>query len=344
MKSNKSQSIAVLGAGSWGTASAIHLHKNGHRIFLWEHFKENVALMNKNRKNPLLPGIAIPEEIEITNDLNYVVEQANIILTVVPSHAVREMLEKIDKKLVHNKLIINLAKGLERKTLKRMSEVISEVLAISFQNIVTMYGPSHAEEVAREIPTAVVAASKNMDAARRAQTLFMSDYFRVYTNSDIIGVEIGGSAKNVIAIASGICDGLGLGDNTKAALITRGLMEITRLGVKLGAKEQTFAGLSGVGDLIVTCGSQHSRNRYLGEEVGKGRKIQEVQDGMTMVAEGVYTAETVYQLAEKNQVLMPISNQVYKILYEDKDPRQGLNDLMTREPVKERHSIPGDKK
>lgn len=342
MRNKQPENIAVLGAGSWGTASAIHLFKNGHNIILWEYYTENVTLMNRNRKNPLLPGIVIPDEIEITGDIEKAISQADIILIVVPSHVVRGLLEKLDRALIENKLIVNLAKGLERKSLKRMSQVIKEVLDISIDRIVTLYGPSHAEEVAREVPTAVVAASKNMTAAEKVQEIFMADYFRVYTNRDIIGVEIGGSVKNVIAIASGMCDGLGLGDNSKAALITRGLMEITRLGVKLGAQEQTFSGLSGVGDLIVTCNSKHSRNRYLGEEIGKGRKREDVQNGMTMVAEGVFTSETVYQLAKKYQVLMPISHQVYKILYENKDPRKGLYDLMTRDPVKERHTIPGE--
>jgi glycerol-3-phosphate dehydrogenase (NAD(P)+) len=342
LQNKAAENIAVLGAGSWGTAISIHLFKNGHNVVLWEHFQENVSLMNKSRKNPLLPGIAIPEEIEITGDLERAVKHGDIILIVVPSHVVRDLLRRIDKSDLQNKLIVNLAKGLERKTLKRMSQVINDVLDVSYDHIVTLYGPSHAEEVAREIPTAVVAASRKLKTAEKVQSVFMSDYFRVYTNTDLVGVEIGGSVKNVIAIASGMCDGLGLGDNSKAALITRGLMEITRLGVKLGAREQTFAGLSGVGDLIVTCGSQHSRNRYLGEEVGKGRKMEDVKDGMTMVAEGVFTAETVNQLAKKHKVLMPISRQVYKILFKGKDPRKGLNDLMTRDPVKERHNIPGE--
>lgn len=341
MQNKNSKPIAVLGAGSWGTASAIHLHKNGHKVVLWEYFEENVALMNKTRKNPLLPGIAIPKDIEITGNLDHAVKQASIVLIVVPSHAVRQLLENLNNK-IQDKLIVNLAKGLERKTMKRMSEVINEVADIPYDRIVTLHGPSHAEEVAREVPTAVVAASRNKKSAETVQELFMSDYFRVYTNQDLVGVEIGGSVKNVIAIASGMCDGLGLGDNSKAALITRGLMEITRLGLKLGAKEETFAGLSGVGDLIVTCNSQHSRNRHLGEEVGKGRKMKDVQDGMTMVAEGVYTADTVHQMSQKYNVLMPIANQVYQILYNDKDPRQGLRDLMTREPVDERHTIPGE--
>jgi len=334
--------VGVLGAGSWGTAAAIHLQKKGHEIKLWEYYEENVNMMNKTGKNPLLPGIAIPDSINITGDLDDALDSVDLVIVVVPSHAVRELLEKVQDKIDSSTIIINLAKGLEKETMMRMSEVIQDVLNHPGEKIVTLHGPSHAEEVAREIPTAVVSASKSLESAEKVQQLFISENFRVYTNPDIIGVEIGGAVKNVIAIASGICDGLGLGDNSRAALITRGLMEITRLGVKLGAKEETFSGLSGVGDLLVTCDSEHSRNRHLGEEIGKGRKVQEILDGMTMVAEGVKTCETVKQLSTENDVLMPISNQVYKILYEDKDPAQGLKDLMTRQPVRERHSIPGE--
>ncbi len=337
---NRSTPLAVLGAGSWGTTIAIHLYKKGYPIRLWEHFPENVALMNKTRRNPLLPGIPIPRELPISNSLDEVISGAEVIATVVPSHVLRAVLEKVAGKVDRKVLIVNLAKGMERDTLKRMSEVIQEVLGHPQDKIVTIYGPSHAEEVAREIPTLVVAASTDLRSAERVQNIFMTPYFRVYTNTDIIGVEVAGSIKNVIAIASGICDGLGLGDNSKAALITRGLLEITRMGMRLGGKEQTFAGLSGVGDLIVTCNSKHSRNRYVGEEIGKGRKLNEILDGMTMIAEGVHTCETVHQLMQRYQVVMPISNEIYRILFQNKDPQQGLRDLMTREPVKERHSLP----
>ena len=334
--------IAVLGAGSWGTTIAIHLHKLGHEIKLWEYYQENVDLMNKTRKNPLLPGIPITKEIIISNKLKEVVKDAGLICLVVPSHTMRNMLEKLVGFVDENVVFVSLTKGIEEDSLMRMSEVIHDVLKHPNEKIVALYGPSHAEEASREVPTAIVAASKEMETAKYIQKLFMNNYLRVYTNTDIIGVEIGGSIKNVIAIASGICDGMGLGDNSKAALITRGLIEITRMGLILGAKEETFSGLSGVGDLIVTCGSKHSRNRYVGNEIGKGRKLQEVLDGMSMIAEGVHTAHTVYQLIEKHEVLMPISEQIFKVLFKNKNPRKALNDLMARDAVDERHSLPND--
>ncbi|MDD5062553.1 MAG: NAD(P)-dependent glycerol-3-phosphate dehydrogenase, partial [Candidatus Marinimicrobia bacterium] len=289
--------IAVLGAGSWGTTVAIHLYKKKYPVKLWEYFPENVAYMNKTRRNPLLEGIPIPREIPILNDLSETVRDAGFAILAVPSNSMRSVLENLHSQIQSNTIIVNLAKGIEQNTMKRMSELIAEVLNHSPQKIVTLHGPSHAEEVSREVPTAVVAASVSEQTARIVQELFRSSYFRVYTNTDIVGVEIGGAVKNIIAIAAGICDGMGLGDNSKAALMTRGLLEIVRLGLKLGAREETFAGLSGVGDLIVTCNSQHSRNRYVGEEIGKGRKLKDVLDGMSMVAEGVITCLTVHQLA-----------------------------------------------
>ncbi|MBN2279526.1 MAG: NAD(P)-dependent glycerol-3-phosphate dehydrogenase [Candidatus Marinimicrobia bacterium] len=336
----KKEKIAVLGAGSWGTTVAIHLHKIGHKVKLWEYYKENVDLMKKTCKTPLLPGIPISPEILISNDIHEVIAEASVICIVVPSHTVRGLLRRLKGKINDQVIFVNLTKGIEENTLMRMSEVIHDVLEISKNRIVALYGPSHAEEVSREMPTTIVAASSDLETASHVQKIFMNKYLRVYTNNDIIGVEVGGSIKNVIAIASGICDGLGLGDNTKAALITRGLMEITRMGMILGAREETFAGLSGVGDLIVTCSSKHSRNRYVGEEIGKGRKLQEVLDGMSMIAEGVHTANTVHQLVEKYHAVMPISEEIYTVLFKGKDPKKALIDLMTRNPVTERHSLP----
>ena len=337
---NKFGTVAILGAGSWGTAIALHLYKKGINVKMWEYFPENVALLNRTRRNPLLPGIPIPHDLFISNNLDEVVKNAGIIAIVVPSHTIRPLLNNLKGKVSRDVIFVNLSKGVEVNTLKRMSEVIQDVFDHPEENIVSLHGPSHAEEVALEVPTAVVAASKSIETAKFIQEVFHSRRLRVYTNPDIIGVEIGGAVKNVIAIASGICDGMGLGDNTKAALITRGLAEITRMGMALGAKEQTFAGLSGVGDLIVTCNSKHSRNRYIGEEIGKGRKLKEVLDGMSMVAEGVRTSNTVHQMIEKYNILMPISEEIYTILFKEKDPRQGLRDLMTREQVDERHSLP----
>lgn len=331
--------IAVLGAGSWGTTVAIHLYKKKYSVKLWEYFPENVAYMNKTRRNPLLEGIPIPQKIPILNDLNATVQDARFIILAVPSSSMRTVLENLKGQLKSDTIIVNLAKGIEQNTMKRMSELIADVIDYSPRRIVTLHGPSHAEEVSREIPTAVVAASVSEETARVIQELFHSSYFRVYTNTDIIGVEIGGAVKNIIAIAAGICDGLGLGDNSKAALMTRGLLEIVRLGLKLGAREETFSGLSGVGDLIVTCNSQHSRNRYVGEEIGKGRKLKDILAGMSMIAEGVTTCLTIHQMVKKYDVLMPISSEIYKVLFKNKDPRNAVRDLMNRDPIQERHSL-----
>ncbi|HDP67185.1 MAG TPA: NAD(P)-dependent glycerol-3-phosphate dehydrogenase [Candidatus Marinimicrobia bacterium] len=339
---HKLAKVAVLGAGSWGTTIAIHLHNLNHPVAIWEYYPENVALLSKTRRNPLLEGIPIPAGIQISNDLEKTVVDSAFIVIAVPSHTMRKLLLNLSGLVAENAFIVNLSKGIEQDSLFRMSELIHHVLPHPLAKIVTLSGPSHAEEVAREIPTAVVAASENIESARGVQELFNSHYLRVYTSTDIIGVELGGSLKNVIAIAAGICDGLGLGDNSKAALITRGLMEITRMGVYLGAEEATFAGLSGVGDLIVTCGSKHSRNRYVGEEIGKGRRLDDIINGMSMVAEGVQTCRTVQQMIAKYGILMPISAEIHKVLFEEKDPRLALNDLMTRDPVDERHSIPGN--
>ncbi|MFH1213755.1 MAG: NAD(P)H-dependent glycerol-3-phosphate dehydrogenase [Candidatus Neomarinimicrobiota bacterium] len=335
----KSPSIAILGAGSWGTTVAIHLFKKKYPVKLWEYFPENVAYMNKTRRNPLLEGIPIPRAIPILNDLAETVRDTNFIILAVPSQSMRTLLENLKGLVKTDAIITNLAKGIEQNTLKRMSELIAEVLNYSPEKIATLHGPSHAEEVARQVPTVVVAASTNELTAQIVQEIFRSPYFRVYTNSDIIGVEIGGAVKNIIAIAAGICDGMGLGDNAKAALMTRGLLEIVRLGLRMGGREETFAGLSGIGDLIVTCSSQHSRNRYVGEEIGKGRKLNEILDGMSMIAEGVTTCLTVHQMAGQFDVLMPISEEIYKVLFKNKDPRAAVWDLMNRDPNQERHSL-----
>jgi glycerol-3-phosphate dehydrogenase (NAD(P)+) len=335
----KSISIAVLGAGSWGTTIAIHLYNKKLPVKLWEYFPENVAYMNKTRRNPLLEGIPIPRAIPILNDLTEAVKNANFLVLAVPSQSMRSLLEKLKRQIEPDTIIVNLTKGIEQNTLKRMSELITEILNHPPEKIVTLHGPSHAEEVARQVPTAVVAASINEETAQLVQEVFHSPYFRVYTNTDIIGVEIGGAVKNVIAIAAGICDGMRLGDNAKAALMTRGIMEIVRLGLRVGGREETFAGLSGIGDLIVTCNSQHSRNRYVGEEIGKGRKLDDILNGMSMVAEGVTTCLTVHQMAEKYKVVMPISEEIYKVLFKNKDPQTALWDLMNRDPKQERHSL-----
>ena len=330
--------IAVLGAGSWGIAISVLLHRNNHKITLWEFLKEDCQRLNSLREHPdKLPGIKIPAEIEITDDLKKAVTNSQAIVFVVPSPYVRQTARSLSGYIPnHIEFIVNLAKGLENNTLYRMSEVLNEELSGQFHNrIVTLSGPSHAEEVSRNIPTTVVAASLNLPVAEMVQQVFNNPTFRVYTSTDLIGVELGGSIKNVIAIAAGIIDGLGLGDNTLGALMTRGLAEMVRLGRKMGAEPLTFAGLSGIGDLITTCISRHSRNRYVGEQLGKGKKLADILSSMKMVAEGVNTTRSAYQLAEKYNVEMPITVEVYNILFANKDPKTALFELMARSPKPE---------
>ena len=324
--------VTILGAGSWGTTLALILHGNEHQVTCWSFDQNDIDQILRDRENKkFLPGIAIPAAIQFSTDLEKSLSAAEVVITAIPSHAVRAVLQSLNRKDLDRLIWINVAKGIENETLLRVSEVIAQVARVPQQNIAVLFGPSHAEEVSRGIPTAIVAASTSRPTATLVQDLFMTDVFRVYANLDIIGVELGGALKNIIAVAAGICDGAGFGDNTKAALITRGLVEINRIGVKLGAVPDTFAGLSGMGDLIVTCMSQHSRNRYVGEQIGKGRNLQEILNEMVMVAEGVKTTASAYQLSEREKVDMPITEQVYLALFEDKSPVQAMRDLMTRE-------------
>lgn len=329
--------ISVIGAGSWGTTIARELaHKEEVLPWLWVYEKEVLEEIKKYRQNVrYLAGVTLPEKLQCSLSLKEVIEDAEIIFIAVPSHVVRSMMEKMKPFLKNQPIVVSLTKGIENDTLKRMSEVIHEVGGIQEDQIVVLSGPSHAEEVSRNIPTAVVAASKNSDAAQLIQRLLSTGTFRVYFSDDVIGAEIGGAVKNVIAIASGICDGIGFGDNTKAALITRGLAEISRLGVALGARAETFAGLSGLGDLVVTCMSKHSRNRYVGEEIAKGKTLEEVISHMNMVAEGVKTTKSVFQLKEKLHIEMPISQKVYEVLFDQKDPLEAVTELMIRDLKRE---------
>lgn len=330
--------VALLGAGSWGTALSLVLHANNHNVTLWEFRPEVAQKLDETRENSeLLPGVVIPDEIEITSNLQKACCDKDILVISVPSHIVRSVgtrLKALDCSSAP--IIVNVAKGIENITLLRMSQVLQETIPwLSNTKIVTLSGPSHAEEVSRQIPTAVVVAGKDLKTAKIIQGVFMNPVFRVYTNEDIIGVELGGALKNTIAIAAGICDGTGFGDNTKAALQPRGLAEIARLGTAMGADPITFAGLSGMGDLIVTCMSRHSRNRYVGEQIGKGRSLAEILKDMVMVAEGIETTRSAYELSKRYHVEMPITEQVYQILFENKNPKQALNELMIREPKKE---------
>jgi glycerol-3-phosphate dehydrogenase (NAD(P)+) len=324
--------IAVLGAGGWGTTLAILLHYNGHAVTLWEYKKSFAKELNKSRINHLyLPGIQIPNEIKISNDLEEVCYNKNLIILAVPSQHLRDVLNKISFSIIKNSIFVSVAKGIENKTLFTISQIISDIFPkIKSSQIACLSGPSHAEEVARKIPTAVVAASNDIETSKTVQVTFMNSYFRVYSSTDLIGVELGGSLKNVIAIGAGIIDGAGFGDNTKAAIMTRGVAEISRIGLSMGARPETFAGLSGMGDLIVTCMSKHSRNRFVGEQIGRGLKLKDVLKQMSMVAEGVETTRSVVNLSKKMKVETPIANEVYKILFEDKDPIKATNDLMNR--------------
>jgi glycerol-3-phosphate dehydrogenase (NAD(P)+) len=322
--------VTVIGTGGWGTALAVLLHGNGHEVTLWGRLKEEVEpIMAAGENKTFLPGIKIAKEIVLTLDAKPALRGAELVVLAVPSHGMRPICEKLRDYLPTDVPVVSVAKGIENGTGARMSEVIAEVLKT--EHIVVLSGPSHAEEVGRGIPTAVVVASLQAQHAVLAQKAFMNERFRIYTHDDIIGVELGGALKNVIAIAAGACDGIGFGDNTKAALCTRGLTEMTRLGVALGARRETFFGLSGVGDLIVTAFSRHSRNRGFGERLGKGETLEQIVASTQMVAEGVKTAKSAWQLAQRHGVDVPITREVHAILYEGKPPKQAVRDLMTRE-------------
>jgi glycerol-3-phosphate dehydrogenase (NAD(P)+) len=323
--------ISVLGAGSWGTALAIILNSNGHNVTLWEYKKEYVKGLIKHRENKIfLPGISVPQDITITHSIKEASTDQHMIVIAIPTQFVRSVLLMMKKFSFKNTTFISVAKGIEKDTLVTVNHIIAEELDIDASNIAVLSGPSHAEEVSRKIPTAVVAASCSLETAKDVQAAFMTSYFRVYSTTDIIGVELGGALKNVIAIGAGIIDGAKFGDNTKAAIMTRGIAEISRLGIELGAKPITFSGLSGMGDLIVTCMSRHSRNRYVGEQIGMGKKLPEVLKSMKMVAEGVETCKSVHQLAAKHNIDVPIANAVYNILFNEKDPIKVTYELMSR--------------
>ncbi|MFH1644797.1 MAG: NAD(P)H-dependent glycerol-3-phosphate dehydrogenase [Candidatus Omnitrophota bacterium] len=323
--------ITVLGDGSWGTTIALMLHKKGFEVRLWGAFADYVSQVKAARESDrFLPGIKIPEDILVTSDIGEALGGSSIIILAIPSQYLRETLKKInkDKLILRDKLYVSVVKGLEDGTFKRPSEIIKD--EIGSENIVVLSGPTIAKEVADGLPTSAVAASGNKDNAKLVQDIFISDLFRVYTSDDVVGVELGGAFKNIIAIAAGISDGLGFGANAKAALFTRGLVEIKRMGVALGAKQETFDGLSGTGDLLTTCVSKQSRNRFVGEEIAKGSKLSEVLDKMTMVAEGIETSKSVYNLITKMGIDAPITTEVYRVLFENKDPLSAVGELMTR--------------
>lgn len=321
--------ISVLGSGSWGIALAVLLKNNGHDVTVWSIFEEEVAMLKAHREHVKnLPGIIIDEAILITSDVELAVEGSEMIVFAVPSKFVRSTATMVKAYIKENQVLINVAKGLEDKTLYTLEQIIKEELPKN--HVAVLSGPSHAEEVAKCLPTSVVAACTDEGVVKRIQEVFMNQYFRVYGSSDVLGVEMGGALKNVIALAAGISDGLGFGDNSKAALMTRGVREISRLGLAMGASDKSFSGLSGIGDLIVTCTSMHSRNRRAGILIGQGSTLVEAQEEVQMVVEGVYAAHAALELSKKYGVELPIIEQVNEVLFNNKDPREAVVELMER--------------
>ena len=318
--------IAIIGAGGWGTALSVLLHGKGHRVRLWAYVPAHVTEMQAKHENVhFLPGVPLPPDLEISNDMARVVQGAELVVMAVPSHTMRDTCRKLPPLAAP---VLSVSKGIENETGKRMTEIIAEMLP--HEPVAALSGPSHAEEVARGTPTAVVVSSLHPELAGLVQRAFMTDRFRIYTGDDLVGVELGGALKNVIAIAAGITDGLGLGDNAKAALVTRGQAEMSRLGMALGARQETFFGLSGMGDLMVTCFSKWSRNRGVGERLGRGETLDQILASMEMVAEGVRTANSAVSLSQKTGIEVPITREVVAVLYQGKSPRQAMQDLMMR--------------
>ena len=331
--------ISVLGSGSWGMALALLLHNNGHEVLLWSARPENARKLREKRENPdRLPGVRLPDEIDVLTDMERALKDVDVTVLAVASPYIRSTAHKMAPFVCKDQKIVNVAKGIEEKTLKTLSEVIEE--EIPQGNVAVLSGPSHAEEVGRGLPTTCVISAHTQEAAEYLQSIFMSPVFRVYTTPDILGVELGGALKNVIALAAGTADGLGYGDNTKAALITRGITEIGRLGKKMGAQMETFYGLSGIGDLIVTCASKHSRNRKAGYLIGQGYTMEEAMKEVQMVVEGVYSARAARELAEKYEVEMPIITEVNRVLFEGKSAAEAVMDLMLRDKKVETPMLP----
>lgn len=331
--------VGILGAGSWGTALALLLHKNGHHVTVWSISKEEVEMLDQEREHKSkLPGVRIPEDMVFTNELAEGIQGKDFLVLAVPSPFTRATARNMKPYVADDQIIVDVAKGIEEATLMTLSQQIKE--EIPQADVAVLSGPSHAEEVGRGLPTTCVVGAKTKETAEYLQEAFMSDVFRVYTSPDMLGMELGGSLKNVIALAAGIADGLGYGDNTKAALITRGIAEIARLGVAMGGKMESFTGLTGIGDLIVTCASVHSRNRKAGYLMGQGKTMQEAMDEVKMVVEGVYSTKAAVKLAHKYNVSMPIIEQVNAILFEGKNPAEAVKELMLRDKTIENPMLP----
>lgn len=321
--------ITVLGSGGWGTALALVLLENGHKVKLWSYREEESAALREKGENPVLPGVPLPSALEFTADISCV-RDCDAVILATPSFAVRATARQVKSLLMPGAVIVSVSKGVEKDTSLTLTDVIAQEVGESHP-VVALSGPSHAEEVGRNVPTAVVAASRDQRAAELVQDLFMNGRFRVYTTDDVVGVELGAALKNVIALCAGVCDGVGCGDNTKAALMTRGLTEIARLGEALGGRKETFAGLAGLGDLIVTCTSMHSRNRRCGIAIGKGTPPEQAVREMGMVVEGYYAAANAKALADKAGVEMPITQAACQVLYEGRDPKEAITALMSRD-------------
>ncbi len=331
--------IGVIGAGSWGLALSLLLYNNGNEITLWSYLESDAeTIRTEHELKDKLPGVRIPEDIRVTSDLETAAKGEEILVMVTPSAATRQTAAKLSRFVPEGQLIVNAAKGIEETSLMTMSDVIEE--EIPHSRVAVISGPSHAEEVARSMPTAVVIGAHDEETARELQKLFMSPVFRVYISSDMVGIEVGAALKNVIALAAGIADGMGYGDNAKAALITRGIVEISRLGTKMGGRIETFSGLTGIGDLIVTCASMHSRNRRAGILLGKGYSMEEAMKEVNMVVEGVYSAKAAMELAGKYGVELPIIEQVNAILFDGKDPKEAVSELMLRDMGIENSLVP----
>lgn len=333
--------IGMLGAGSWGIALSVLLANNGHQVQVWSIIEDEIKMLNKYHEHKdKLPGVILSDQITFTNDLKEATEDKDLLVLAVPSSFTRSTAHSMKNLVKDGQIIVNVAKGIEESTLMTLSQIIEE--EIPQAEVAVLSGPSHAEEVGRGIPTTIVVGAKKKSTAEYIQNVFMSEVFRVYISPDVLGIELGAALKNVVALAAGIADGLGYGDNTKAALITRGIAEISRLGTAMGGKFETFCGLSGIGDLIVTCASMHSRNRRAGILIGQGKTMKEAMDEVQMVVEGVYSAKAAMKLADKYHVQLPIIEQVNQILFEDKPACDALKDLMGRDKKLENSDIPWD--
>lgn len=326
--------ISVIGAGSWGIALARLLALNGHEVNVWSIIQDEIDMLTTNHEHlDKLPGVKLPESMTYTTDLEASVKDKDLLVLAVPSPFTRSTSKSMSGFVAKDQIIVNVAKGIEEATMMTLSEIIEQ--EIPQANVAVLSGPSHAEEVGKGMPTTCVVGAHDKKTAEYVQNLFMCDFFRVYTSPDIFGIELGASLKNVVALAAGIADGLGCGDNAKAALITRGIAEISRLGVTMGGKPETFAGLSGIGDLIVTCASMHSRNRRAGILIGQGKTMKEAMDEVKMVVEGVYSAKAALKLSQKYNIEMPIIEQVNAVLFDDKPAKEALADLLTRDKKSE---------